>query len=151
MKKYGSILLYGVVGGLALCALSLITYRYQVIDQSTEIYVLLISLLFTIVGVWVGLKFARPAIIERKTIIEVPSKESSPLNRDELVRIYNLSQRELDVLICLSEGMSNEEIAEKLFVSTNTVKTHLSNLYLKLDVKRRTQAIEKARATGILA
>jgi DNA-binding CsgD family transcriptional regulator len=150
MKRLGTILLYGVISGLALCALSLITYRYQVIDQSTEIYILLISLLFTIVGVWAGLKFARPGLVERKTIIEVPSREGAPLQREELVRIYQLSQRELDVLVCLSEGLSNEEIAEKLFVSGNTVKTHLSNLYLKLDVKRRTQAIEKARATGIL-
>jgi len=62
-----------------------------------------------------------------------------------------ISTREGEVLACLAQGLTNEEIAERLFISTNTVKTHLANLYAKLDVSRRTQALEKARRLGLLA
>ena len=83
--------------------------------------------------------------------VEVPATAQSRLFINEnAVPATGISQRELDVLHLLAKGLSNEEIAGQLFVSQNTVKTHLSNLYFKLDVKRRTQAVEKARLMGLL-
>ena len=70
------------------------------------------------------------------------------INEAELKKL-NLTKREYEVLEQLSQGYSNAEIAERLFLSLSTVKTHMSNLLLKMDVKNRTQALQKAKRLRI--
>ncbi|RYF74645.1 MAG: LuxR family transcriptional regulator [Cytophagaceae bacterium] len=150
--KLRFLLLYGLAIGVLLSLMAWSKYRFMVIDHAMEVYVLLVAAVFVGVGIWVGLRWSAPPKLASANVPEQPQKatiislESDPYLVDKL----GISNRELDVLIQLAKGLSNEEIANQLFVSTNTVKTHLGNLYTKLDVKRRTQAIDKARALGLL-
>ena len=116
-----------------------------------EIYAGCIALIFMGVGIWLALKLSKP---KKETIIvekEVFIKDNSDfiLNSTEIEKL-GLSKREMEVLQLMAEGLSNQEIAERLFVSLNTVKTHSSKVLEKLDVKRRTQAIEKAKRLSII-
>jgi ATP/maltotriose-dependent transcriptional regulator MalT len=144
MKKL--ILIYGVCGGLLILALKLIEYRFLVVEHSIEIYGGIIAALFALLGIWLGLKLTRKkeVIVERELIVEreVPVPHP-PFARDESrLRELAITPRELEILELISEGLSNREIAEKLFVSENTVKTHSSRLFDKLQAKRRTQAVQ---------
>ena len=133
------ILIYGACGGLLIVILRLIEYRFLVVQHSLEIYGGLIAVLFAGLGIWLGLKFTRK---EQVVLVkEVPAPEHFQLDeskRDEL----GITKRELEILELIAAGLSNREIAEKLFVSENTVKTHSSRLLAKLNAKRRTQAIQ---------
>ena len=150
------LLLYGIGLGLLSALMVWGKYRLLVLDHATELYILMIGIIFVVMGAWLGSKLTKPRTIVQKEIIikevEVPAPAESKLFISENINpgASGLSQRELDVLQLLAKGLSNEEIAGQLFVSQNTVKTHLSNLYFKLDVKRRTQAVEKARLIGLL-
>ena len=105
---------------------------------STELYVVILCTLFTGLGVWIGYKLIR----------RVPN-EPSEINTKALAYL-GISEREIDVLTLLSAGHSNREIADRLFISPDTVKTHLHNLYEKLGVARRGQAVEKARSLQLV-
>ena len=153
------ILLNGLLYGVGLGLLSVLMvwgkYRLLVMDHATELYILMIGIIFVVVGAWLGQKLTKPkTIIQQEIIIrevQVPVLAGSgTITTENVQAVTGVSQRELDVLLLLAKGMSNEEIAGQLFVSLNTVKTHLSNLYFKLEVKRRTQAVEKARAIGLI-
>lgn len=150
LTKIRFLLLYGLaLGGLSsLMAWS--RYHFLVIDHVTELYVLLVAVIFVLVGVWVGVRWSAPPVVEKAAFVDVSGPALSYSSDSELLDQLGISRRELDVLTQLARGCSNEEIANNLFVSTNTVKTHLSNLYVKLDVKRRTQAIDKARQLGLI-
>lgn len=164
MKKnfFIQVLIYGVCLGIAVVLLTWAKYRFLVIDHAIEIYGMIIAAVFISVGVWVGLKLSGPkTIIQKETVIqtetvirEVPVLINAPVEEKIVVPVLlpdlGISQREAEVLQFLAKGMSNQEIAGELFVSQNTIKTHLSNLYFKLDVKRRTQAVDKARSLGII-
>ncbi|HEX5081882.1 MAG TPA: response regulator transcription factor [Blastocatellia bacterium] len=139
MRK--TILLYGVAMAALTGILKFIEYRYFVRDFSLEFYLGAVAVLFTAVGVWVGMKLTR-----KKVIVAGPD---SKLNVPELQRL-GISKREYEVLELMAQGLSNQEIADKLFVSLNTVKTHSSNLFMKLDARRRTQAIHRAKEIGLL-
>jgi DNA-binding CsgD family transcriptional regulator len=150
--KLRFLLLYGLAIGVLLSLMAWSKYRFMVIDHAMEMYVLLVAAVFVGVGVWVGLRWSAPAPTLADNVPEAPAKMIvSPETNLRLLDQYGISSRELEVLVQLSKGLSNEEIADQLFVSTNTVKTHLGNLYAKLDVKRRTQAIEKARSIGLIS
>ncbi len=142
MKK--TIVVYGLLMAAFVFILKFIEYRFLIRDLSTEVYVGIIALICTILGVWMGLKFTRP-----KVIVESKSLDTFSFDKNKLVAT-GLSEREYDVLKLMAQGMSNKEIAEKLFVSMNTVKTHAGNLFVKLNAKRRTQAVQQARTLGIL-
>jgi two-component system, NarL family, response regulator LiaR len=149
--KNKSILIYGISMAALLFLLKWLELRFIIIDHAFEVYVGAIAVLFTSLGIWLALKLTKKKV---RTIIvekEVPVHIGQPfrLNEEEVTRL-GLSKRELEVLQLITEGMSNQEIAEKLFVSVNTVKTHTSRLFEKLDVKRRTQAIEKAKRMGLI-
>jgi DNA-binding CsgD family transcriptional regulator len=150
--QFRQFLLYGIVLGILLVLMAWAKYRFLIADHAIEIYILLIAAVFTSIGMWAGLRWSAPRIIEKPKIIEVPIIQSDIQQRpkEELLKIYNLSLREWETLVSLSSGLTNEQIAEKLFISNNTVKTHLGNLYAKLDVKRRTEAVKKAREIGLL-
>ena len=146
MKKH--ILIYGVCGGLLIVLLKLIEYRFLVIERSLEIYGGLVALLFASVGIWLGLKLTKTkeTVVVRE--VAVPARE---FVRDE-VRLEQLgiTAREFEILQLIARGMSNREIAEKLFVSENTVKTHSSRLFDKLSAKRRTQAVQIAKELQLI-
>lgn len=148
--KNGFLLLYGLALGSLLSLMAWSNYRFMVIDHATELYLLLIAGVFVSVGVWVGLRWSAPKIIEKTVLVSVPIPAALNEHNQHVSDRLGISPRELAVLVQLSRGLSNDEIASQLFVSTNTVKTHLANLYTKLDVKRRTQAIEKARTLGLV-
>jgi len=121
--------------------LRLVEYKYFVREIPLEFYIGLVAILFTILGIWAGLRLTRPKVIDTSAPFE--------LDRHNLERL-GISKRELEVLELLSRGLSNQEIADTLFVSTSTVKTHVSNILAKLDSSRRTQAISRAKELRII-
>jgi DNA-binding CsgD family transcriptional regulator len=143
MRK--TIFLYGLMLAALVALLKFLEYQYFVKDLSLEFYIGLLAVFFTILGVWAGLKLTR-----KKEVIVTVSQQAFVLNEANLRRL-GISKRELEVLELIANGLSNKEIADKMFVSLNTVKTHLSNLFIKLDVKRRTQAIQKAKELQIIS
>ncbi len=145
MKKH--ILIYGLCGGVLIVLLKLVEYRFLVIQHSIEIYGGLIALLFAVLGIWLGLKLTR----NKETIIvkEVPAPQFFTLNEKRLAEL-GITRRELEILELIASGLSNREIAEKLFVSENTVKTHSSRLFDKLSARRRTQAVQLGKAFGLI-
>ena len=146
-----SIILYSISLALLLFLLKWLELRFIIFDHSFEIYIGFIAVIFTGLGIWLALKLSKPKI--RTVVVEkevyVTKNENFVLNAS-LVSELELSRRELEILNLLAQGLSNQEIAAKLFVSLSTVKTHLQNLFQKLDVKRRTQAIEKAKRLSLI-
>lgn len=150
LYRYRSIFLYGILMALLVFSLKWLQWKYLVADYSLEIYVGLIAVFFTILGIWVATQLARPkvqtVIVEKP--IYVPQEETFVVNTKELEKL-NLSNREYEVLQLLTQGLSNTDIADKLFLSLSTIKTHVSNVLAKMDVKSRAQAIEKAKRLKI--
>lgn len=140
MKK--TIALYGVALAVLVFLLRFLEYRYLVRDLSMEFYLSVVAVLFTTVGVWMGLKLTRK---------KVTVSDNRPfVNNDEVLKERGISSREYEVLMLMAQGYSNQEIADKLFVSLNTIKTHSTNLFSKLDARRRTQAVQKAKELGLI-
>lgn len=147
MKRH--VLIYGLVGGILITLLQWMQYRYLVLEHSLEIYGGLVAAIFAILGIWLGLKLTKP----RETIVvkEVPVSAAGPFVLDDKKREdLGITPRELDILELIARGLSNREIAEKLFVSENTVKTHSSRVFDKLGAKRRTQAVQLGKEFGLL-
>ena len=144
-----TVLIYGLLGGLLIAGLKAIEYRFLVVEHSVEIYAGLVALLFSAFGIWLGAKLTgRP---ERIVVKEVPVPTSGPFVVDSARREQlGVTARELEILGLIAAGMSNREIAEKLFVSENTVKTHSSRLFDKLNARRRTQVVQRAKEAGLL-
>lgn len=139
MRKH--VLLYGLVGGILIVALRLIEYRWLVVEHSVEIYGGVIAAVFAGLGIWLGLKLTGriETVVVRE--VEVPA----PVNfvRDQTkVESLGITPRELEILELIAAGLSNKEIAARVFVSENTVKTHSSRVFEKLDARRRTQAVQ---------
>jgi two-component system, NarL family, response regulator LiaR len=154
-QKHKLVILYAASMVLLLVLLQVLQYRLLLINHSYEIYILCIALLFTGLGIWLALKLMKPkkeiqTIIVEKNIYQKELTEADKAAAELEKQKLGLSTRELEVLLLMAQGMSNQEIADKLFLSVPTVKTHSSNLFFKLDVKRRTQAIEKARQLNII-
>jgi len=143
------ILIYGLLGGLLIAALRLVEYRFLVVEHSIEIYGGLIALLFAGVGVWLGLKLTRKKEVVVFKEVMVSAAVPFALN-DERLRELGVTPREREILELIANGMSNREIAEKLFVSENTVKTHSTRLFDKLGAKRRTQAVQLGKELGLI-
>lgn len=149
--KNKTTLLYSISLALLLFLLKWLELRFVIFDHAFEMYIGAIALIFTALGIWLANKITRPEI---KTVIvekEVYINSNDPfrLNENEVAKL-GLSKRELEVLQLMAEGLSNTEIAARLFISLNTIKTHTSKLYEKMDVKRRTQAIEKAKRLNLI-
>jgi ATP/maltotriose-dependent transcriptional regulator MalT len=147
MKRH--ILIYGLVGGLLITLLKIFEYRFLVLERSLEIYGALIAALFAGLGIWLGLKLTKPK--ETVVVREVQVAANAPFNLNQTkLRELGITPRELEILELIAKGLSNREIAEKLFVSENTVKTHSSRLFDKLSVKRRTQAVQSGKQLGLI-
>ena len=143
------VLVYGLCGGLLIVALRLIEYRFLVLEHSVEIYSGLIALVFASLGIWLGLKLTRKEEVVVVKEVAVLTTQPFAVNEERL-RELSITKRELEILALIAQGMSNREIAEKLFVSENTVKTHSSRLFDKLSVKRRTQAVQTGKEMGLI-
>ena len=146
MKKH--ILIYGVCGGMLIVVLKLIEYRFLVLERSLEIYGGLVALLFAGVGIWLGLRFTKTK--ETVVVKEVPVLTREFVMDEAQLDQLGITAREFEILKLIARGMSNREIAEKLFVSENTVKTHSSRLFDKLSAKRRTQAVQIAKEMRLI-
>ncbi|MBN9483833.1 MAG: hypothetical protein BGO70_09520 [Bacteroidetes bacterium 43-93] len=142
------LLFYGVLFGLLAILLEIAKYRFVIFDNQVEIYSGVIAAIFIILGVVLGRKLVNPKEIIVEKIVEPVAIPRLPV--DEQLNKLGISKREYEVLQLMAQGMSNQEIADKSFVSVNTVKTHVSNILLKLDAKRRTQAVTNARAMKLI-
>jgi NarL family two-component system response regulator LiaR len=142
------ILLYGLCGGLLIVALKLVEYRFLVVEHSVEIYAAVVAALFAGLGIWLGLTVTRKQTVVVKEV-RVPAAGPFVLN-EARVQELGLTPRELEILGAIAGGMSNREIGEKLFVSENTVKTHSRRLFDKLGAKRRTQAVQIGKTSGLI-
>lgn len=150
--RHKHIILYGICLAALLFLLKWLELRLMIIDHAFQIYIGAIAVFFTALGIWLALKLARPKIqtvfVEKEVILPADGN-GFVLNEKELVRL-GISSRELEVLQLMAEGLSNQEIAARLFVSLSTIKTHSSRLFEKMDVKRRTQAVEMAKRLNII-
>jgi NarL family two-component system response regulator LiaR len=151
LAKNKQIIIYGIALALLLFLLKWLETRYILLDQQLDIYLGIVAVLFTALGIWLALKIRKPkvetVIIEKKVVLV--SGPDFILNEDE-VRRLSLSKRELEVLQLMAKGLSNLEIAERLFVSLNTIKTHSAQIFEKMEVKRRTQAVDMAKRLSII-
>jgi two-component system, NarL family, response regulator LiaR len=150
-KKYRILWIYGSSLALLLFILKWLELRFLIYDHAFDIYIGAIALLFTLLGIWLALKLSKPktnTVIVEKTVYQ-PATADFSLNQVSLEEM-GLSLREMEVLQLLSKGHSNKSIAEQLFVSLNTVKTHCSKIFEKMEVHSRMQAIEKAKRLGLI-
>lgn len=149
MKK--TVLVYGILGGLLIAALKAVEFRFLVIDHALEIYGGIIALLFAVLGIWLGITLTRNRVVVREVPVEVRVPSTVPFARDaaQLARL-GITARELDILEAIAAGLSNREIAQRLFVSENTVKTHAARLFDKLSARRRTEAVVRAKEAGLI-
>jgi DNA-binding CsgD family transcriptional regulator len=158
MKRH--VLIFGLVGGVLVVLLKLIEYRYLVIEHSLEIYGGLIAATFAVLGIWLGIRLTgkRTEVVVKEVLVPQAGGQQGPAGRGEPFVLnerkreeLGITPRELEILGLVAEGLSNREIAGKLFVSENTVKTHCSRAFDKLGAKRRTQAVQLGRELGLLA
>ena len=144
-------IVYSISLAFLLFLLKWLELRFIIFDHSFEIYIGFIAVIFTALGIWLALKLSKPKIetvvVEKE--VYVTRNENFVLDTS-LVSQLELSKRELEILGLLAQGHSNQEIAAKLFVSLSTVKTHIQNLFEKLDVKRRMQAVEKGKRLSLI-
>jgi two-component system, NarL family, response regulator LiaR len=150
------LLLYAVVGGLVVAALRFVDYRFLVVEHSFAIYGGIIAALFAGIGIWLGRGAVRERIVTREVRVEVPiasppsgTSEAFVLDQARVAEL-ELTRRELEVLQLMADGLSNREMAERLFISENTIKTHCGRLFDKLGAGRRTQAVQVARRLRLI-
>ncbi len=143
MGRWTTMVLYGLVLAAVVATLKYVEYRFMVKSLSTEVYIGVVAALFTGVGLWLGSK-----LITAKKVVQVAP---AAVVDHQAIRSSGLSARELEVLQLMAEGLSNQEIANKLFISLPTVKSHSSSLFTKLEVKRRTEAVHRAKSLRIIA
>jgi len=157
LQKHKATILYSVSLALLLFFLKWLELRFIIFHHSYEIYIGCIAVIFTALGIWLALKLSKAKIetvvVEKEVVVEreVYVKQAEYFIQDtSLIAQLEISKRELEILNLLAQGDSNQEIAAKLFISLSTVKTHNQNLFEKLDVKRRIQAVEKAKLLHLI-
>jgi len=156
-----TILVYGILGGVLIAVLKLVEYRFLVVEHSLEIYGGIVALIFAALGIWLGLKLTRtretvvvrevPVEVQVPVEVRVTVPVDAPFQRnDARLAQLGITPRELEILEAMAAGFSNREIAERLFVSENTVKTHAARLFDKLSARRRTQAVQLAKQARLI-
>jgi DNA-binding NarL/FixJ family response regulator len=143
------ILLYGLLAGVLIAGLKLIEYRWLLVRHSVEIYAALVAAIFAAVGIWLGRRLTRPkeTVVVREVLVPAPPE----FVRDEArLESLGITPRELEILGLIAQGLSNREIAARVFVSENTVKTHSSRIFDKLGARRRTQAVQIGKELRII-
>jgi DNA-binding CsgD family transcriptional regulator len=148
-----TILAYGLLGGVLIAALKVVEYRFLVLEHSLEMYGGIVALIFSGLGIWLGLRLTRTreTVVVREVEVEVPVevRVPAPFARNE-ARLAELGITPRELLEALAAGLSNRQIAERLFVSENTVKTHAARIFDKLSAQRRTQAVQRAKEAGLI-
>jgi DNA-binding CsgD family transcriptional regulator len=149
--KHKTTIVYSISLAVLIFLLKWLELRFIIFDHAFEIYIGFIAIIFTSLGIWLALKLSKPKIetvvVEKEVYV---TRNENFIRNTALISQLELSKRELDILNLMAQGHSNEEIAAKIFVSLSTVKSHNQNLFVKLDVKRRTQAIEKAKRLNLI-
>jgi DNA-binding CsgD family transcriptional regulator len=147
MRKH--VLLYGILLGVLIAALQLIEYRWLVVEHSLEIYGGLVAAVFASLGIWLGLRLTRrtETVVVREVTVPAPVKFVRDQSKLESLGI---TPRELEILELIAEGLSNKEIAARVYVSENTVKTHSSRVFDKLGARRRTQAVQLGKELRLI-
>jgi len=138
------ILLYGLCCGVLIAVLRLTEYRFLVVEHSVEIYGGLIAAIFAGLGIWLGLT------LTQRTEKPIAGSAEPFAPDEERISELGITARELEILGLIAAGLSNREIADRLFVSENTVKTHSSRLFDKLGARRRTQAVQLGKQAHII-
>jgi len=147
MRKH--VLLYGLLGGVLIAGLKLVEYRWLVVEYRVEIYGGIVAAIFASVGIWLGLKLTKTkeTVVVREVMVPAPVD----FVRDQgKLSALGITPRELEVLELIAQGLSNREIADRVFVSENTVKTHLSRVFDKLGAHRRTQAVQLGKELRLI-
>lgn len=150
MRKH--VLLYGLLGGVLIAALKFIEYRWLVVEYSVEIYGGLVAVVFACLGIWLGRRLTKPPR-HTQTVVVREVMVASPIEfvRDQgKVESLGITPRELQILALIAEGLSNKEIAARVFVSENTIKTHSSRVFEKLGARRRTQAVQLGKELRLI-
>ena len=172
MRKH--VLIYGLLGGALIALLKVVEYRFLVVEHSVELYGGLVAALFSSLGIWLGLTLTRrgaraetrekdsyandsyvaaspPVVAAAHTTGGVDVASSSVPFAPNLERrdTLGITKRELEILELIAAGLSNREIAERIYVSENTVKTHVRSVLAKLGVQSRTQAALHAHRIGL--
>jgi DNA-binding NarL/FixJ family response regulator len=111
-------------------------------DVTDDIWIAIFSLLFLVIGILLSRK-----LFLKKVIINQLAPFS--INQEQLLK-EGISKREAEILLLMHQGLSNQQIADKLFISENTIKKHISNIFQKLQVERRTEAVKKALELSII-
>jgi len=147
MRKH--VLLYGPLCGVLIVALKLIEYRWLVVEHSLEIYGGLVAALFAGLGIWLGLKLTRQkeTVLVKEVMVPAPA---SFVRDEQKLETLGITPRELEILELIAQGLSNKEIAARVFVSENTVKTHSSRVFDKLGARRRTQAVQLGKELRLI-
>jgi len=143
------VLIFGLVGGALVVVLRFSEYRFLVVEHSFELYAALIAAIFAAFGIWLGLRLNASHRHAIAVAAPQPAGEPFKLNekrRDEL----SITAREIEILGLVAAGLSNREIADRLHVTENTVKTHCSRAFDKLGAKRRTQAVQLGKEFGLI-
>ena len=156
-----TVVVFGVAGGVLIAAMQFVEYRFLVVEHSLEIYGAILAAVFAAAGIWLGRTLRKTKIVPVETRVEVPVEvrvevpvpaPSGPFVPDATrIAELGLTPRELDVLQLIAEGLSTREMAERLFVSENTVKTHSGRVLDKLGASRRTQAVQLGKQLGLIA
>jgi two-component system, NarL family, response regulator LiaR len=152
LLKNKAAIIYSISLAAGLFLLKWLEWRFIIFRHSYEIYIGFIAVIFTALGIWLALKLSKPkietVIVEKEVFIN-GHEEFIP--DTAMIAQLQLSKREMEIINLMAQGHSNQEIAAALFVSLSTVKTHVQNIFEKLDVKRRMQAVEKAKRVRIIS
>lgn len=149
LAKHKLTILYGVSLALLLFLLKWLELKLIIVNHAYESYIGAVAIFFTTLGIWLSLKLTKPKTVVVEKAVYINKSPGFTINQTELDKL-GLSKRELEVLQLMAEGLSNQEISERLFVSLNTIKTHSAKLFEKMEVKRRTQAVEMAKRLCII-
>ncbi|PWK73790.1 regulatory LuxR family protein [Mucilaginibacter oryzae] len=149
LAKHKLTILYGVSLALLLFLLKWLELKLMIVNHAYEAYIGAVAIFFTTLGIWISLKLTKPKTVFVEKAVYINQSPGFTINQTELDKL-GLSKRELEVLQLMAEGLSNQEISERLFVSLNTIKTHSAKLFEKMEVKRRTQAVEMAKRLCII-
>jgi DNA-binding NarL/FixJ family response regulator len=146
-QAFRELALYGGCGGILIAVLRLAEYRFLVLQHSVEIYWSIVAAVFAGLGIWLGgtITKKKPEVVVREVRVD------GPFVLDEnRVRELQLTPRELEILGLIAQGLSNKEIAERVFVSESTVKTHASRMFDKLGARRRTEAVQLGKSWRLI-
>lgn len=150
IKQNKELISYAIAMAILLLLLRLLEYKFLVLEYKVEIYAGIIAIIFLLIGIWVANKVTKPKVETVVVEKEVKIFQDNFSVNTKAIETLKISSRELEVLQLMAKGLSNQEIADTLFVSLHTIKTHNANLFEKLDVKRRTQAVEVAKKLQII-